>query len=98
MKTNTLIIIAAVVIVAAAAYWYIMTQTGNDMPLSTVPAASSAQVQFETLAGRLPTSFNTSIFTDERFLSLVDITQPISPEPSGRIDPLAPLTGVTGTR
>jgi hypothetical protein len=54
-------------------------------------------MQFETLVGELqPISFNTGIFKDPKFDALVDITTSISPESSGRLDPLAPLSGGGG--
>lgn len=98
MKSNTIVIIIITLLLAAGAYWYFFTGTGNQPPLSTnnVPV-SQAQAKFETLVSELqPISFNTSIFSDPRFNALVDITTTVSPEPSGRPDPLAPIPGVTG--
>lgn len=95
MKTNTIILIVVTLIIAGAAYWYFFTGTGNEPPLSVVTNASSAQVQFESLAGKLPSTFDTAIFSDVRFKALVDITQPVELEPVGRLDPLAPIPGVS---
>ncbi|HVB20046.1 MAG TPA: hypothetical protein VNF51_02045 [Candidatus Paceibacterota bacterium] len=98
MKPNTLYIILATLVIAAGAYWYFFTGTGNQPPLSASAAASPAQVQFETLVSELqPISFNTDIFSDPRFSALVDISTPISPESSGRLDPLAPFSSSGGT-
>lgn len=97
MKTNTIILIITTLLVAAGAYWYFFTGTGNEPPISTGPTVSQAQTQFEALVGELqPISFDTSIFQDPRFNALVDITTPISPESAGRLDPLAPIPGVSG--
>ena len=95
MKSNTTLIITTVaLILAALAYWYFFTGTGNEPPLSTDTPTNVAQMQFETLVGQLqPISFNTKIFSDARFNALVDITTPVSPEPFGRSDPLAPISG-----
>lgn len=96
MKTNTTILIVVTLFIAGAAYWYFFVGTGNQPPLSTQSAATSkAQAQFETLVGELqPISFNTSIFSDARFNALVDITAMVTPESSGRPDPLAPIPGI----
>lgn len=99
MKSNTIFLIISTLIVAAGAYWYFFTgTTGNEPPISSSgPPVSQAQTQFEALVGQLQIiSFDTSIFQDARFNALVDITTPISPESSGRLDPLAPIPGVSG--
>ena len=98
MKSNTTFLIIATLIVAAGAYWYFFTGTGNQPPLSTSAPTNQAQLQFETLAGELPISFDTSIFSDARFNALVDITTPVSPESVGRLDPLAPIAGVNSIK
>lgn len=98
MKTNTTFIIIAALLVAIGAYWYFFTGTGNEPPLSTdAPITTNqAQTQFESLVGELQSiSFKTSIFSDARFTSLVDITTSISPEPFGRTDPLAPISSAS---
>lgn len=98
MKSNPAILITALVIVAVGAFWYFSGQEGNEPPLSgTMPGLDNpAQTQFQALVSQLqPISFDTSIFSDPRFTSLVDLTTPITPETSGRIDPFAPI-GATG--
>jgi hypothetical protein len=90
MKSNTILIGIATIIIAAGAYWYFFTGTGNQPPLSESASANQAHVQFQTLVSELqPISFDTSIFSDARFNALVDLTTPISPEPTGRLDPFA---------
>lgn len=94
MKSNSAILIIALVIVAGGALWYFSGQEGNDPSLtSSVPSLDNpAQTQFQTLVSQLqPISFDTSIFSDPRFTSLIDLTTPIMPEASGRIDPFAPI-------
>lgn len=93
MKSNTVILIIVSLLVAAGAYWYFFTDTGNSPPLSISSAqVSQAQTQFQMLVSQLqPISFNTDIFSDARFNALVDLTTPVSPETSGRLDPFAPL-------
>lgn len=94
MKTdsNTILLIIATLIVAAGAYWYFFTGTGNQPPLSTNVQENSAQTQFKTLVSELqPISFDTNIFSDQNFMALTDLTTPVAPETSGRIDPFAPI-------
>ena len=93
MKSNTAILIVVSLLVAAGAYWYFFTGTGNLPPLTVTSAqVSQAQTQFQMLVSQLqPISFNTDIFSDARFNALVDLTTPVSPETSGRLDPFAPL-------
>lgn len=98
MKSNTTFLIIATLIVAAGAYWYFFTRTGNQPPISTDAPTNQARLQFETLVGELPISFDTSIFLDARFNALVDITTPVSPETIGRLDPLAPIAGVSSIK
>lgn len=96
MKTNTTILIVATLIVALGAYWYFFTDTGNEPPLTVLSTENEAQTRFQTLVSELqPISFNTSIFSDPHFMALVDLTTPIAPETSGRLDPFAPVTGIS---
>jgi len=98
MKSNAVTIVIITLILAGGGYWYFTSQSGNEAPLTgTGPSLSPEQTEFESLVNQLqPISFNTEIFSDPRFTSLVDLTTPISPEPSGRIDPFASIQGVTG--
>ncbi len=98
MKKNTIILIVVALLAAGGAYYFFFTGTGNEPPLSAIPESSQAQMQFESLSNKLPTSLNAAIFSDPHFTALIDITQPIQQEPSGRIDPLAPIPGVAVTQ
>ncbi|OGG78522.1 hypothetical protein A3A36_00490 [Candidatus Kaiserbacteria bacterium RIFCSPLOWO2_01_FULL_52_12b] len=89
--SNITLTIVGTLIVAAGAYWYFFTGTGTDAPLTTDASQNAAQVHFQTLIAQLPASFDTAIFSEPNFLVLVDITVPIEPENSGRIDPFAPF-------
>lgn len=98
MKSNITSFIIATLIIIAGGYWYFFAQTGNQPPLTTTtPSGNSAQTQFQILVSQLqPISFDTTIFSDPKFTSLVDLTMPVAPESSGRPDPFAPVPGVTG--
>jgi hypothetical protein len=98
MKSNTITIIILTILIAAGGYWYFFTGTGDQPPLTlTMPGGNTAQTQFQALVSELsPITFNTAIFSDPKFTSLVDLATPVSPEPAGRLDPFAPVPGVTG--
>ncbi len=96
MKTNsttTLIIVALVV--AAGAYWYFFTGSSVEPTITSDLTESQAQTQFQSLMSALPASFEASIFEDERFNALVDISTAVTPESAGRPDPFAPLSNVS---
>lgn len=98
MNSNVVTMVIVTIILAGGGYWYFTSQSGNDAPLTgSGPSLSAEQTEFESLVSQLePISFNTEIFSDPRFVSLVDLKTPISPEPSGRVDPFAPIQGVEG--
>lgn len=95
IPTKTLVLGIVVVLALGGAYLYFFSAT-TDAPLtSTQPAAPSEQ-QFLDIAAELqPISFNTAIFNDPRFASLVDLTVPVTPETQGRPDPFAPISGLS---
>lgn len=96
IDTRTSLLIIATFLVAAAAYWFFFTGTGNEPPVTPVGGSENqAQTQFQTLVSALtPISFDTKIFSDPRFVMLVDLATPILPESAGRVDPFA-MVGVT---
>lgn len=98
MKSNAVAVVIVTLIIAGGGYWYFTSQSGNEAPLTaSQPSLSPEQTEFESLVSQLePITFNTEIFSDPRFTSLVDLTTPIAPESSGRLDPFAPIQGVTG--
>jgi len=98
MKSNTSPIpfVIALLVAAAGLYWYFFTGT-EQPPLTVGEAESQVQTTFQTLLSELqPISFDTGIFSDARFNALVDMTTPIAPETSGRLDPFAPVAGISG--
>lgn len=97
MKSNIIPLILLTLVIAASGYWYFSTQTGNQAPLTTSSVDNAAQTQFQTLVSQLqPLKFEVGIFSDPKFSSLVSISVPVTDEPPGRLDPFAPVPGVTG--
>ena len=97
LTTNTVLGSILAIVVLAGGYWYVSSAgTGNEPPLSTNAPVNTTQMKFETLVNELQSiTFDTSIFTDARFKALVDIATTINPEPAGRLDPFAPITGIS---
>ena len=94
--SNTILLIVAALLVAAGAYWYFFTG-GEEEPSLRAAPQNEAQMQFKLLVSELqPISFNTNIFSDARFMSLVDLATPLTPETPGRLDPFAVIPGVIG--
>lgn len=91
-------IIAAAIVVLLGGYWYFFTgssSSGTDVPLSATPAASAQETRFLELTNQLnPIAFDTSLFSDPRFALLVDLSTNVTPEPAGRTDPFAPISGL----
>jgi hypothetical protein len=91
---NTTIIVALIIVVAGLA-WYFLGSGGTGgtaSPLTATAEPNPVETKFLTLTNELsPISFNPQIFSDARFMSLVDIHTTINPEPIGRTDPFAPL-------
>ncbi|MCR4333985.1 MAG: hypothetical protein NUV60_03175 [Patescibacteria group bacterium] len=94
IDSNTVLIIVVTLIVALGAYWYFFTGTADQAPLTIVTTENPVQTQFQILVSQLqPISFDTAILSDARFMSLVNLATPITPESSGRLDPFASLVG-----
>ncbi|MFA6278562.1 MAG: hypothetical protein WCS97_00545 [Candidatus Paceibacterota bacterium] len=94
-KTSVTPFLIAILIAAAFSYWYFFT--GTEQPSLIVSGSSNqAQTKFQTLVGELKSiSFDTGIFSDSRFNALIDFTISIAPEASGRLDPFAPISGIS---
>lgn len=95
MKSNTTTLIITTLVVAAGAYWYFFTGDEEQPPLIPETTQNESQLQFQILVSELqPISFNTGIFSDPRFVALVDLATPIMPETMGRLDPFAAVPGI----
>lgn len=97
---KTILTILAILVVAGGAYWYFFTgNSGNAAPLTVTALGDPSQTRFQTMITELqPITFDTSIFSDARFMALVDISTAITPESTGRLDPFAPASGATVTK
>jgi len=96
--STSLLLAAAALIVAGGLYWYFSSGSSGPQPTLLVTTQSGdAETTFRSLLSELqPITFDTSIFSDPRFNVLVDITTAVSPEPAGRLDPFAPVSGTSG--
>ena len=97
MSTNTKIIIGVVIAGAVGIGAYLLFFNNNSdaavLSAQTAPA-SAAEISFLNLASQTEAvTFDTTILSDPRFKALVDIHTAIVPEPQGRINPFAPLSG-----
>ncbi|MDR3547771.1 MAG: hypothetical protein P4M11_05820 [Candidatus Pacebacteria bacterium] len=93
-QTKAILIVLALAVVLAAAYLMFFNTNGTTTAVSSGSGAptSQAEVSFLNLSGQIePITFDTSILSDSRFTSLVDIHTAILPEATGRKDPFAPL-------
>lgn len=95
-SNQTISLVILVFILAGGAYWYVSGQTDNQPPLTATVMENEMQTQFKTLVSELKNiSFDTGIFDDPNFMALTDLATQIAPEPSGRLDPFAPLAGAS---
>jgi len=98
-KTTTilLIILGVVAIIAAIVIMNALADTPSDVDIVTEGdmTASVDEVVFINLASQIESiRFDASLFSDPRFMSLVDIRTEIIPEPVGRRDPFANVSGI----
>jgi hypothetical protein len=99
MEKSKLITIGAVIIVILAGYlgwqWYGASSDVGSVLTSSGDSASSEQAQelINFITELKTIRIETGIFTNPAFLSLVDSTVVIAPQPIGRKNPFAPLPG-----
>ena len=96
MNQKTIIALVIVILgIMVPAYFLLSSKPAtpsSDAPVSSTVVTSDAQAQFVNLSAQLvPLTFDTSILTDPRFTSLIDLHTAILPEAIGRRDPFAPL-------
>lgn len=93
-RNNIIVGIIGVLILAAAGYMLFFR--GADEPVLTAEGGGNeAEATFVNLTNQIdPVTFDTSILSDPRFTQLRDIRTAVTPEPAGRTDPFAPLSGL----
>ncbi len=93
-RTISIAVAVAIVLLGAIAYLAFFRPDTTPAVSATGAPTSGAQADFIDLSAQLtPISFDTSIFSDPRFMALQDIHTSIVSEAAGRKDPFAPLTG-----
>lgn len=91
-RAAIILIVVALFVLAAAGYMLFgRASTESGVTASNAPA-TAAETTFINLTAQIdPVEFDTSILQDPRFTILQDIKTAIVAEPSGRVDPFAPL-------
>lgn len=100
---HKILIIVAVVLIAGGV-WYGLSQSSEPAPLLTTDTGTPGALGSPTLEGEdqqivatlltlRAVTLSSAIFSDPAFMSLKDFTQAIRPEPVGRENPFAPLSG-----
>ncbi len=92
MKSNPLLFIIAAILIGIGAYWFFFANGAEQPSLTMNSTQNEAQAKFQALTSQLQSiSFDTRIFSDPNFTSLVSLATSITPETKGTIDPFAPL-------
>jgi len=92
---KNVVLIIGLVIVAAAGYYTFTREPSNDAAI-TVTAGTGTPIVGQELVielNRLKSlrNLNTDILSDPIFISLTDFTQPVPSQPTGRLNPFAPV-------
>lgn len=93
--------IAALAVIVIIGAWYVLGDSGNAVPEGLVtetfstPEAEADRDLVATLLQLRAVKLEGSIFSDPLFQSLRDFGSEIVPEPVGRENPFAPLSGQT---
>lgn len=93
---NKLILVAVAIVIAGGA-WYGLSATSSAPGLvTTAPAAESSEGGVvSTLLALRAVKLEGGIFQDPAFMTLVDFSTDIVPEPVGRLNPFAPFSGAS---
>lgn len=94
MDKNTLIAVAIGFLLLTSAGYFLFvrpaTAPTSGVALDSSMPVSPEETTFVNLAAQLePLGFDTSILSDARFVSLIDLHTAVIPEASGRRDPFA---------
>ncbi|HEX8994292.1 MAG TPA: hypothetical protein VF803_03505 [Candidatus Paceibacterota bacterium] len=90
---------AALLLIAAALWWWFSGSSTSNQPLQVVTnqGNTAGQSLITALSQLRNVSLDSKIFSDPVFMSLSDFGVTITPQPVGRTDPFAPLTGVASS-
>jgi hypothetical protein len=91
LNKNIIIISAVATLIVVVGGYLFFLKPATSAVVSVSPS-SPEEAAFIDLASQIdPLTFDTSIFSDPRFVALMDIHVAVFPEPAGRRDPFAPL-------
>jgi hypothetical protein len=103
IKQHFLLFIGVIVVLCAIVF-YVMSSSAPAAPILVTSGStgspssdSSDQELVSTLLALRAVTLSGTIFQDPAFVSLVDFSTPIVPEPVGRDNPFAPLGAATST-
>lgn len=92
---KNIVLIIGLVIVAGAGYYTFTREPSNDATITTTSGTGESIVGQELVIelNRLKSlrNLNTDILSDPIFISLTDFTQPVPVQPTGRVNPFAPV-------
>ena len=91
MNQKVIVAIVTVLLGLLVPLYFLLTGSTDTSQVVTASVPSSeAEVVFVNLASQLvPLSYDTSILSDPRFTSLIDLHTAVLPEQKGRRDPFA---------
>ena len=99
-----LLLFIGIIVVLAAVFWYGLSSSSTPAPILTTDTVSgspslesSDQELVTTLLALRAVTLSGTIFQDPAFTSLSDFSTAIVPEPVGRDNPFAPLSGSATT-
>jgi len=104
LTRNTIILLVALGVIVIIAGFVIFNAMSNGPTTGEVLSEdgeipTADEVVFLNLASQISSiKFDASFFDDPRFMSLVDIRVAVVPEPIGRPDPFANVSGIVPTQ
>lgn len=93
---QTILIAGLVIAIALGASFFLANRETPDSPIKTETIAGGGSTEKELVATLLAlraVTLDGALFDDGAFLVLTDSSSPILPEPIGRPNPFAPLSG-----
>jgi hypothetical protein len=103
IKQHLALFLGAIVVLCALFFYFMSSSTPSapiltsSAPTGSPSADSSDQELVSTLLALRAVTLSGTIFQDPAFISLIDFSTPIIPEPVGRDNPFAPLRTSTSS-